>query len=289
MGGYLISNWGWRSAFYIPAAIAAAVALLLVNRLRDTPESLGLPPIEQYHGGAPGKPAQKEKNESFKEIFVKYILKNKYIWYICFANAFVYVVRIGILDWAPTFLTETKQSSLGSSGLKVAGFEIAGILGALLAGWMSDTVFRGRRGPANVLFMIGVVACMIVLWKTPPGHPWMDAATLVAVGFLVYGPQMLVGVAAADFASKKAASTATGLTGTFGYLGSAICGIGTGLIVDRWGWDGGFLFFIASACIATVLFLLTWSAKPVSIASEGTDTQELPVKTREISVSHSSE
>ncbi|MBU1918230.1 MFS transporter, partial [bacterium] len=68
-----------------------------------------------------------------------------------------------------------------------------------------------------------------------------------------------VGVAAADFASKKAAATATGLTGTFGYLGSTVCGVGTGLIVDKWGWDGGFMFFIASAILGTLFFLLTWN------------------------------
>jgi sugar phosphate permease len=65
-------------------------------------------------------------------------------------------------------------------------------------------------------------------------------------------------VAAADFATKKAAATATGLTGSFGYIGSALSGLGTGLIVDKWGWDGGFIFFVTAAAIGSLLFLSFW-------------------------------
>ncbi len=259
LAGYLIPTYGWRSAFYVPAIIAIIGAIFLINRLRDTPQSIGLPPIEEYRGITHAKKDEDDTAASLKEILFKHVLNNKLVWYVCLANFFVYIVRIGVLDWAPTFLVEAKGSSLGHAGLKVAGFEIAGIFGALAAGWASDKIFKGRRGPANVLFMLALIFFLFYFWKIPAGNPLLDGAALIAVGFLVYGPQMLVGVAAADFASKKAAATATGLTGTFGYLGSAVCGVGTGLIVDRWGWDGGFIFFIGAAIIGTLFFLLTWT------------------------------
>ncbi|MBU0505445.1 MAG: MFS transporter [bacterium] len=259
LAGYLIPIYGWQSAFYVPAIIALFAAVFLIERLRDTPQSLGLPPIEVYRGDVEASSMKEEEPESLKEILLNHVLNNKLIWYVCVANFFVYIVRIGVLDWAPTYLVEAKGSSLAGAGFKVAGFEIAGILGAIFAGWLSDKIFKGRRGPANVLFMIALIFFLVYFWKIPAGHAWLDAAALVAVGFLVYGPQMLVGVAAADFASKKAAATATGLTGTFGYLGSTVCGVGTGLIVDKWGWDGGFMFFIASAILGTLFFLLTWN------------------------------
>ena len=68
---------------------------------------------------------------------------------------------------------------------------------------------------------------------------------------------MLVGVAAADIAGKKAAATATGVTGLFGYLGSIASGVGTGLVVDRFGWNGGFVFFVCAAVLGGVFFLAT--------------------------------
>ena len=94
-----------------------------------------------------------------------------------------------------------------------------------------------------------------------PTKALMNAGLLIAIGFFVYGPQMLVGVAAADYASNDAVATATGLTGLFGYVGSAACSVGTGVIADKYGWDGGFLFFAAAALCGTFLFALTWNKR----------------------------
>lgn len=258
--GFLIEHYGWRSAFYVPAGLALIVAFMVIERLRDTPQSLGLPGIELHQGLVKRSDSEllEDNASSFKEILFKHVLKNKFVWYVAFANFFVYIVRMGIFDWAPTYLKEVKGSSLTGAGAKVASFEVAGIFGALIAGWLSDKVFKGRRGPVNVIFMLGLVFFLVYFWLIPPGHPWLDATALVAVGIVVYGPQMLVGVSAADFASKRAAATATGMTGLFGYLGTTICGVGTGLIVDRWGWNGGFMFFIGAAIIGTFFFMLTW-------------------------------
>jgi sugar phosphate permease len=94
--------------------------------------------------------------------------------------------------------------------------------------------------------------------------PALNAVAMCAVGFLVYGPQVLVGVAAADFASKKAVGMAVGLTGTFGYLGSAISGVCIGWAADHYGWDGGFVFFLVAAVLGCFFFSLTWNASAKS-------------------------
>ncbi len=266
LSGFLITNFGWRSAFYYPSIIAVLVAIFLLYKLRDTPRSMGLPRIEKWKGYDKASDKQDELAAlSTKEILFKHVLNNRLIWILCIANFFVYIVRIGVLDWAPTFLVEAKGSGLAKAGFKVAGFELAGILGAFAAGWISDKIFKGRRGPVNFIFMLLIIGFLFYFWKIPPGHHWLDAFALTAIGFLIYGPQMLVAVAAADFASKKAAATATGLTGTFGYLGSTVCAICTGIFVDKWGWDGGFIFFITCAIIGTVLFLFTLTQRSAAL------------------------
>ena len=259
LAGWLIPHYGWRAAFYVPAAVAAAVAFVLVWRLRDTPPSLGLPPVEEYRGEATHERAEEDTAHSVKEILFKHVLTNRLVWFVALGNFFVYIVRVGVVDWAPTFLVEGKGSSLGGAGVKVAAFEVAGIFGALTAGFLSDRLFKGRRGPVNVLCMLLLAAALLLFWRIPAGYAWADIAALFVAGFAVYGPQILVSVAAADFATKKAAASATGFTGTLGYLGSAVCGVGTGLIVDAYGWDGGFVFFIAAALVGMLFFMLTWS------------------------------
>jgi phosphoglycerate transporter family protein len=269
LGGYLVANHGWRSAFYVPAGLAVVGVVVMLTLLRDTPRSVGLPPVETLEPGVGEEAVADEEPElPFRRILFEQVLTNKLVWLMSLANFFVYVVRIGMLDWAPTYLVEAKGSSLQGAGWQVAGLEVAGILGSICAGVISDRVFRGNRAPVNVAYMVGLIVFVVLLWFIPAGHAWLDAAALVGVGFLVYGPQMLVSVAAADYASKKAAATATGMTGLFGYLGSAVCGIGVGLVVDRWDWDGGFVLFTAAAVGGLVLFVLAllWTRKRPPIA-----------------------
>jgi phosphoglycerate transporter family protein len=258
--GYLIANHGWQAAFYVPALLSLGVAVLLFNRLRDTPQSLNLPPVEVYKNLIHKDDVQEEEHVETKEI-LRRVFASKTVWYVCIANMFLYVVRMGAFTWAPTFLQEMKGSSLVASVWQSAGFEVAGLCGGLVAGWASDRLFEGRRGPVSCFFMAALAVVLLYFWQMPAGYPVADTIAMIAVGFLVYGPQVLVGVAAADIASKKAAGMATGLTGTFGYLGAAVSGVGIGYIVDVWGWSGGFMFFIASALLGLFFFALTWTQR----------------------------
>jgi MFS transporter, OPA family, glycerol-3-phosphate transporter len=236
------------------------IALIAYILIRDTPQSCGLPPIEKYKNDySKDYSEEQEKELSAKRIFFDYILNNRMLWYIAFANVFIYLVRYGVLDWAPTYLKEAKHFSLNESGWAYFAYEYAGIPGTLLCGWLSDKIFSGRRAPATVIYMALVLVAVIVYWKNPPGHPIVDNISLIVIGFLIYGPVMLIGVHALDLVPKKAAGTAAGLTGLFGYLGGALfANIAMGMIVDKWGWDGGFIILIA-ACILTMLFTaLTW-------------------------------
>ena len=266
--GWLIPNYGWRSAFYVPAAIAIVVAFWLAWTLRDTPQSVGLPPIEKHRGETDERDPDAEDCKPFREIMRDHIIKNRFLWTVATANIFVYVVRVGIMDWAPTFLTEARGSSLAGAGLKTAAFELAGMAGAVGAGWVSDKIFRGRRGPLATISMILLAVAIASLWITPPGNPLLDTIILIAAGVLVYGPQLLVPVAATDFACKQAASTAAGITGAFGYIGAAVSGLGTGLVVDAYGWGGGIYFFAACALVGAALFAVTWNKRSPHIAKK---------------------
>jgi OPA family glycerol-3-phosphate transporter-like MFS transporter len=260
----------WHSKFYFPGLIALAFAVIAYILVRDTPQSCGLPPIEEYKNDYPKNySVDHEKELSAKEIFFKYVFNNRVLWYIAFANAFVYLVRYGILDWSPTFLEEAKGFSLKESGWAYFLYEYAGIPGTLLCGYISDKVFNGRRAPATIIYMVLVLVAVLVYWKNPPGNIWIDNAALIAIGFLIYGPVMLIGVQALDLVPKKAAGTAAGLTGLFGYMGGALfANIAIGLVVDKWGWDGGFEVIVA-ACILSIFFTaLTWNREKQNLAAQ---------------------
>jgi OPA family glycerol-3-phosphate transporter-like MFS transporter len=256
----------WHATFYFNALIAAGVALVIVLLLRDTPQSCGLPPIEQYKNDyPPDYSATHERTLSFKEIFFGYVLNNKFLWFIAIANAFIYFVRYGVVNWIPTYLQTAKGFSFKESGFAWTAFELAGIPGTILCGWISDKIFKGRRAPATILFMALTLAGIIVYALNGKGPLWIDVASLIAIGFFIYGPIMLVGLQALDLVPKKAAGTAAGFTGFFGYaFGSAIAGTGVGWIADHWGWHGVFITMVA-CCVLTMIFsALTLSHKATS-------------------------
>jgi OPA family glycerol-3-phosphate transporter-like MFS transporter len=249
----------WRSAFYVPALAAVVVAVFIFVTMRDTPQSCGLPPIEVYKNDFPEDYNEKHEQElTAKEIFKKYILPNKLLWYIAFANVFVYLLRYGILDWAPTYLKEVKHFTVSKSSWAYFLYEWAGIPGTLLCGWMSDKLFKGNRATTGIVFMVLTTIATIVYWKNPAGNPTVDMAALIAIGFLIYGPVMLIGLHALELVPKKAAGTAAGFTGLFGYLGGSVAANAiVGYTVDAFGWDGGFMLLVGSCVMAIILLLLT--------------------------------
>ena len=240
--------------YAFPAAVAILIALLAYSMIRDTPQSCGLPSIEKWSGSASKNYSEKaEEVLSTKEIF-KIVLSNKFLWYIAFANAFVYMVRYGCLDWAPTILTE-RGIDIKSAGWAYFAYEMAAIPGTIICGWLSDKVFHGRRALPTILFMILVAIAIVVYWQNIDNVN-VVIGCLIAIGFLIYGPVMLIGVQALDLAPKNAAGTAAGLTGFMGYvLGTALlANIVIGYVAEAAGWNWTFILLIV-ACLFSILFM----------------------------------
>ena len=248
--GYLVVH-GWRLCFYVPAGIAICGVIFLLLVLRDTPESMGLPPIESTG----------EKARTPEGGFVRLVFANPYIWLISVANLFVYTVRYGILDWGPTFLKQARHVDLTSASWMVAAFEGAGILGMLSSGWLTRRFFGGRATRVCPIYMGAAMVVLIIFRALPSAGFALSATLLCLAGFFTYGPQTLVGIAAANMATKKAAATAVGLTGFFGYLSTVVSGVGVGWLVEHYGWNAGFLLFVGAAAGGTVLFLVCWPAR----------------------------
>jgi OPA family glycerol-3-phosphate transporter-like MFS transporter len=264
LGGALVANFAllgvmlfgfWGAKLYFNAMIAAAVAVGVFFLLRDTPQSCGLPPIEEHKNDYPDAySADHERVMGFREIFLGHVLNNRYLWAIAVANAFVYFVRYGVVNWIPTYLETAKGFSFRQSSTAWALYEYAAIPGTLACGYVSDRWFRGRRAPASILFMSLTLVAVVVYWLNLHGPVWIDYLALVSIGFLIYGPIMIIGLHALDLVPKKAAGTAAGFTGFFGYVfGSAIAGAGVGWIADRWGWNGVFVTMVA-CCLLTIGF-----------------------------------
>ncbi|MBE2896902.1 glycerol-3-phosphate transporter [Pasteurellaceae bacterium HPA106] len=267
----------WQQALYYPGIAAMVASVVIYFLMKDRPQSCGLPPIEVYKNDYPEDYDEKtaENTLTAKEIFITYVLKNRLLWYIAIANVFVYLIRYGVLKWSPVYLGEVKHFNIKATASAYAIYEFAAIPGTLICGWMSDKVFKGKRGLTGLVFMIMVTVAVIVFWLNPatPADemakyaelPWYqnpyqltDFIMMTVIGFLIYGPVMLIGLHALELAPKNAAGTAAGFTGLFGYLGGTVAASAIiGWAADKYGWDGGFYIMVGGAIIACLLLLLT--------------------------------
>ncbi|MBM3195673.1 MAG: MFS transporter [Chlamydiae bacterium] len=246
--------FGWRMAMYIPGFLCIGMGFFLMNRLRDTPQSLGLPPIEDFrndHVVSPQQEVNQEKNSSAYELLMEYVIKNPYIWVLSITYFFIYMVRTAINDWGLLYFVEYKGVPQLVASSFIFAFEMGGFFGSLAAGWISDTLFKGLRIPANALFSLGAaLACALMVFFPSELYVFYTIFMFLS-GFFIFGPQMLIGVACAELSHKKASGSSTGFAGTFAYLGAATASLVSGRLTEIYGWE---IFFPALALFSLVSF-----------------------------------
>ena len=272
LAAYAAGHFGWQAAFYFPAAIALVGSLYLFLRLRDTPQSVGLPPIEEYKNDYTEeelKHGLQERELGTRELLFDYVLSNKYVWLLAVANFFAYIVRYSMLDWGPMYLREVKEATLNDGGFAVLIIEFGGIPSTIFFGWISDKM-NGRRGMVGTLCMIPIAVAFAIIALTPAGHLWLDMCMLAVIGCFIYPVLNLITIAALDLTSKKAIGCAAGFIGMFGYIGRTVQAKGFGWMVDYFkdiysletAWLIVMYSILGCALIAIVLMALMWRLKP---------------------------
>ena len=260
IAAFCAQQFGWRVSMIVPGTIAIFGGLFLMNRLCDTPQSLGLPPIEEFRNDyGEGVPKQQEQELTTKQILFEYVLNNPYLWILGISYFFVYLVRQALSDWSVLYLVETKGYSQLGAGAVLFWFEVGGVLGGLIAGWASDVLWSGNRGPVNVLFCLLNVGAIWAFKSNPLPSPFVDSLLVFAMGFLLFGPLILIGIAGAELTHKKAAATATGFIGWISYLGAATAGYPLGCVTQRFGWEGFFIALTVSIFVTALILLPLWN------------------------------
>lgn len=248
----------WRMALTATGLLAILGGLWLINRMRDRPESLGLPIVEKYKNDTEAlKKAgeQKEKSKSgFKNLLFGEVLKNPGVWLLAFSYFFVYVLRTACNDWGVFYLMDTKGYDHVTASFAITFFEVGGFLGVITAGMASDKIFRGKRIPYMLYSTILLGAALFFFVTNPEKKPILDSFLMGVLGFLIFGPQLLVGLASSEFVNKRVACSANGFAGLFAYLGAAATGAPLGKVLDIWSWHG--FFMILSVCICLNFILL---------------------------------
>ncbi len=257
--------------FVFPSIIALIVGMIGLRYGSDSPESYGLGTAEELFDEQISEEDQQADGADMSkwQIFVQYVLKNKVIWLLCFANIFLYVVRIGIDQWSTVYAHQVLQlpKEVAIEGFTL--FEIGALVGTLMWGYLSDLA-NGRRGLVACVALALIIATLGIYQHA--SNQYVYLSSLFALGFLVFGPQLLIGVAAVGFVPKKAISAADGIKGTFAYLiGDSFAKLGLGMIADGTpvfgltGWSGTFaaLDTAAIGCICLMAMVAVMEERKI--------------------------
>ncbi|MHA0851811.1 MFS transporter [Serratia nematodiphila] len=261
-------GWGWQAAMLIPGAVSMVLGLWLTRRLTGTPQEEGLPSVGRWrHDPLELRQEQQSPPMGLWRMLRTTMLKNPMIWLLGVSYVLVYLIRIALNDWGNLWLTESHGVNLLSANATVMLFEIGGLLGALFAGWGSDVLFGGQRAPMILLFTLGLMVSVAALWLAPVHHYALLAGCFFTVGFFVFGPQMLIGLAAVECGHKGAAGSITGFLGLFAYLGAALAGWPLSRVIEGYGWSGMFSLLSIAAVLMGLLLM------PLLMASVTTSTE----------------
>ncbi len=258
-------GFGWRWCFWVPAVLAGIVAVFCFFCVKESPKEAGLPELEIENARSDSQGAALTVRDRMKLVF-----GNRVIWLIATANFFVYIVRFGFLDWGPTFLKQYKGIPVSKGGLMIIAFELAAVVGTIFAGWITDRVFKGRGVRTCAFCMLFTAFFSFGFWYLPSGAPiWQATLLLMGAGFCIYGPQALIGIVAANQATKEAAAMANGFTGIMGYASTIVSGVGVAFIKTHYGWGATLCSFAVFAIVGMALFLFAWSAAATGYGREG--------------------
>ena len=261
--GLIVGAFGWQWGFVVAAAAGGAGALLILLTVSDTPESQGLPSIQQLSGESV-KPVDKMPTRELQ----KMIFRHPGIWVIALSSAFIYITKYAIAGWGVLFLQKERAFSLEQATQIIAFSAVFGVLGTVLAGWLSDRVFRSDRiRPAILSGAVSFVALILFLFA---GGGYVMNVLYVSVFSLSIGVLycIVAGLMAVDIVPRKATGAALGIVGISSYVAAGLQDITSGYLIqyntvrvdgmDVYDFGPVSYFWLAAALVSFILPVLNW-------------------------------
>ncbi len=259
MTGFIVAAAGWQWGF-LAAAVAGVIGLLVsLIFIADTPESQGLPSVQELSGEEIRSMDQQPTRE-----LQKWVFRHPGIWVIAISTAFLYITQHAVSDWGVLFLQKQKAFSLEKATQVIGLAEVFGVAGNLAAGWLSDVLFRGNRARPVILAGVLAVAALAGFLFLDGGF-WMNMV-YVAVFSLCFSVVFCIvgGLMALDFVPRRATGAALGIVGISSYAAAGLQSVVSGFLIggNQTGEVFNFLpvsiFWIAACLLAFVLPVLGW-------------------------------
>ena len=254
---------GWQYGFLVASLAGLIGTALILFLVSDNPESKGLPSIQTLTG----EKLTKEDQMRTKDL-QKMILKHPGIWVIAISSAFIYITKYAIAGWGVLFLQKSRGFSLEDASQVIAFSAVFGILGTVMAGWLSDKVFKSDRvKPAIISGVLSFISLALFLF-TEAGF-WVNVLYVslfsLTVGILYC---IVAGLMAVDIVPRKATGAALGVVGISSYVAAGLQDIISGYMiqgnttkiagVDVYDFTPVSIFWLVAALVSFILPVMNW-------------------------------
>ncbi len=261
--GFVVGALGWEYGFLVASMAGLVGSLIILLLVNDTPESKGLPSVQALSG----EQVTKQDKMPTKEL-QKMIVRHPGIWVIALSSAFIYITKYAIAGWGVLFLQKARGFSLEDATQVIAFSAAFGVLGTVLAGWLSDKVFRSDRvKPALLSGVLSLASLGLFLFV---GGGFVLNIFYVSLFSLSVGVLycIVAGLMAVDIVPRKATGAALGVVGISSYVAAGLQDITSGYLIqgfmtevegaDVYDFGPVSWFWMTAALISFVLPVLNW-------------------------------
>ena len=227
--GSVVAAWGWEYGFIVSAIGGFLGVGVILASLSDTPQSKGLPSIQEI-SGEEVRPVDKMPTKEIQ----KMVLRSPAIWVIAISCALINLTKYGLMEWGVLYLQGGRGYSLETASWIIGFSAVFAILGTVGAGWLSDVVFKGNRvRPALLSGLVALAALALFLFADGDK---VTMAIYVSVFSLAIGVLYCVvsGLMAIDIVPRKATGAALGVVGISSYMTIGLQNIASGFLIDRY-------------------------------------------------------
>jgi sugar phosphate permease len=250
----LLPELGWRRGFLFPALLLLVITAAFFAWDKDAPEQ-----------DAPQKNALRRDvpEDGSRWTDLAALLRDPSLWLIGASYFFLELCRYALMFWLPFYMVSRLRYSLQASGYLASLYELVGIGGAILAGYLSDHFMQSRRAPVSAIMLCGLGLVMLLQPSLAATGLMGTALAISLAGILSYGPDTLLsGAGAQDVGAGRGAGTAAGLIDGLGHLGSLLSPYIVVYVSKQYGWDRLFEILAVSAFVAGAVLLPIWNLKP---------------------------
>ena len=256
----------WRAVLLAPGAIGVVIAAVVYFLVEDKEEKMQKKKKQRKTDTSSSASTSSELTSLlWKEVFT-----NPAVYMLGAVHMCTLLIRDGWSDLNIKYLTDentwgyTQEETTHCNTM----LHFGGFIGSILAGWASDHIYSGRRGPVIGLSIGSCMFPLIILWQGSSGYAkyglnestiqYIPSISFFFLGCFSFTPHVLLGLMAREIVSTKAQTTSASVAKLIAHFGGAMAGSPLGYVVETYGWDGCMKVLSTASMLGLCMMLPLW-------------------------------